>query len=103
GRRVDARYRGCHQVAVAPTRAEADDADPAVMVDEGSQVLHRALDVPDHLVVRYAASRPRRGRDVVPAPRAESTIQMGRDRREAVVRQLTRHLLGPGVPTGRVV
>ena len=87
---------------MSPARTETDDADLAVRIGLRPQVSDRGRHVAHHLRIRDAAGGAHPCADVVGAARPVTEIEMGRDRRIAVVGELACNLDDPLVPARQV-
>jgi hypothetical protein len=88
---------------VPPARAEADHADLAVGVGLRTQELHGARDVAQHLLVGDAARSAHARADVIRTSWTFAEVEMRRNRRKSMVRELAGRLLDPFVPSGHVM
>src|SRR5262249_56410705 len=98
-RRVDAVERAGCEISVSPSGAEADHSDLAVGVGLSAQVLHRARDVAQNLLVGDAAGRAYAGADIIGTARTFAEIEMRRDGRQSMLGELAGHLFDPFIPT----
>jgi hypothetical protein len=101
--RVDAVERAGGEIRVPPARAEADHADLAVDVRLRAQELHGARDVAQHLLVGDAARGAYARADVIGASGPFAEIEMRRDGRKSMMRELAGSLLDPFVPARHVM
>ena len=62
---VDPSESACSKVSLAPSRAEANHANPAVRVGLRSQIVHASLDIAHDLVIRRATGSPRSSGHIV--------------------------------------
>src|SRR5262245_27311746 len=83
-RRVDAVERAGCEISVSPSGAEADHSDLAVGVGLSAQVLRRARDVAQNLLVGDAAGRAYAGADIIGTARTFAEIEMRRDGRQSM-------------------
>ena len=67
------------------------------------RIRHRALDVAHHLIVGHAAGGAHAGADVIGAAGTVAEVEVRRDRREAVMRELARDLDDPLVPARQMM
>src|SRR5262249_51430556 len=102
-RRVDAVERAGCEISVSPSGAEADHSDLAVGVGLSAQVLRRARDVAQNLLVGDAAGRAYAGADIIGTARTFAEIEMRRDGRQSMMGELAGHLFDPFIPTRHVM
>src|SRR5262249_6698586 len=88
---------------LTPTGAIADDADPAVEVRQGLEIVDGSLDVAHGAIVRHA-SRGADARAILLGRRLRLTeVQVGADGHVPVVRESPGDLLRRPVPAGHMV
>ena len=88
---------------MASAGAETNQADLAVAFRLRAQIGHRARNIAHHLRVRHTALGARLGCDVLRIARPVAMIEMRRNGREAMMRELARGLRDPFIPAGRMM